>query len=54
MLVAIAMVEYGCDAISAVTFIREKRRGAINAVQLAYLESYRPTRKGKKGKCVIS
>lgn len=54
VLVAIALIEYGFDAISAVTFIRERRRGAINAVQLNYLESYTPKRKGNKGgKCVI-
>lgn len=51
VLVAIALIEYGMDAISAVTFIREKRRGAINAVQLAYLEGYKPTK--RKGKCTI-
>lgn len=52
VLVAIALIEYGFDPISAVTFIRGKRRGAINAVQLNYLESYRRTRKNDK-KCVI-
>lgn len=53
VLVAIALIEYGFDAISAVTFIRERRRGAINAVQLNYLESYKRTRKQDKGTCVI-
>ena len=53
MLAAIALIEYGMDAISAVTFIRERRRGAINAVQLNYLESYKRMKK-KKGKCCIS
>lgn len=52
VLVAIALIEYGMDAISAVTFIRERRRGAINTVQLNYLESYRPTRRSDK-KCTI-
>jgi protein tyrosine phosphatase type 4A len=47
VLVAIALIEYGMDAISAVTMIREKRRGAINSVQLSYLEVYRP--RGNKG-----
>jgi len=54
VLVAIALIEFGMDAISAVSFIRQRRRGAINAVQLKYLESYLPTRKfNKKSKCVI-
>lgn len=52
VLVAIALIEYGMDAISAVTFIRERRRGAINFVQLNYLESYKPVRKADK-KCSI-
>jgi protein tyrosine phosphatase type 4A len=51
VLVAIALIEHGMDAISAVTMIREKRRGAINAVQLGYLEMYRPM--GKQGGCSI-
>mmetsp|Transcript_13204 Transcript_13204/g.18070 ORF Transcript_13204/g.18070 Transcript_13204/m.18070 type:complete len:168 (-) Transcript_13204:368-871(-) len=53
VLVAIALIEYGMDAIPAVTLIREKRRGAINAVQLNYLESYVPKRRGKKGCCIM-
>lgn len=52
VLVAIALIEYGMDAISAVTFIRERRRGAINTVQLNYLESYKRRRKSG-GKCTI-
>jgi hypothetical protein len=49
--VAIALIQNGMDSVSAVTAIREKRRGAINAVQLAYLEDYQ-LQTGKK-KCVI-
>ena len=52
VLVAIALIEYGMDAVSAVTLIRSKRRGAINAVQLNYLESYKPSRDSSK-KCAI-
>jgi len=51
VLVAIALIEYGMDAAQAVTIIREKRRGAINHVQLNYLESYNPVT--RKSKCVI-
>jgi len=52
VLVAIALIEYGMDAVAAVSMIRNARRGAINAVQLAYLEGYKP--KSHKGKnCVI-
>lgn len=48
VLVAIALIEHGKEAVEAVSFIRERRRGAINAVQLAYLESYKPTRRSGK------
>jgi len=51
VLVAIALVEYGQDPMNAVTFIRERRRGAINALQLQYLQTYKRTK--KKSKCVI-
>lgn len=47
VLVAIALIQNGMDSVSAVTAIREKRRGAINAVQLAYLEDYQ-AHSGKK------
>jgi protein tyrosine phosphatase type 4A len=53
VLVAIALVEYGQDPGQAVTFIRERRRGAINAVQLQYLQSYKRQKKSG-GSCNIS
>ena len=52
VLVAIALVEAGQDPGQAVSFIRERRRGAINAVQLQYLQSYK-RRKVKGGFCSI-
>ncbi|GIY56449.1 protein tyrosine phosphatase type IVA 2 [Caerostris darwini] len=42
VLVAIALMELGMKYEDAVEFIRLKRRGAINAKQLAYLQKYRP------------
>lgn len=42
VLVAIALMEAGMRYEDAVELIRRKRRGAINARQLAYLEQYRP------------
>ena len=48
MLVAIALIEYAnIPALDAVGLIREKRRGAINQVQLNWLMSYKP-RKNKQ------
>lgn len=42
VLVALALIELGMKYEDAVQLIREKRRGAINAKQLQYLERYRP------------
>jgi len=42
VLVAIALMEQGLRYEDAVELIRKKRRGAINAKQLCYLEKYRP------------
>ncbi|KAJ0406652.1 hypothetical protein P43SY_009763 [Pythium insidiosum] len=52
VLVAIALIEHGLDAITAVEHIRKFRRGAINLRQLKYLERYEP-RRGDKSKCAI-
>jgi len=48
VLVAIALIELGLHYEEAITLIRDKRRGAINAKQLKYLKSYKP-----KKKCII-
>jgi len=42
VLVALALIELGMKYEDAVELIRQKRRGAINAKQLCYLEKYRP------------
>jgi len=42
VLVAVALMESGMKFNDAVDFIRKKRRGAINNIQLEYLEKYRP------------
>jgi protein tyrosine phosphatase type 4A len=42
VLVALALIELGMKYEDAVELIREKRRGAINAKQLGYLEKYHP------------
>eukprot|EP01107_Rhizomastix_libera_P018512 TRINITY_DN963_c0_g1_i3.p1 TRINITY_DN963_c0_g1~~TRINITY_DN963_c0_g1_i3.p1 ORF type:complete len:177 (+),score=30.84 TRINITY_DN963_c0_g1_i3:139-669(+) len=49
VLVAVALIEHGMNPLEAVAFIRERRRGAINNTQLAYVQKYKP--RGKK--CVI-
>ncbi|KAF8770002.1 Protein tyrosine phosphatase type IVA 1 like protein [Argiope bruennichi] len=57
VLVAIALMELGMKYEDAVELIRQKRRGAINAKQLAYLQKYRPksrlkTQNGLKQCCI--
>ncbi|KAG4089233.1 phosphatases II [Neocallimastix lanati (nom. inval.)] len=52
VLVAIALIEEGMNALDSVSYIRERRRGAINIKQLKYLEEYK--KKSKKKGCIIS
>eukprot|EP01028_Stygiella_incarcerata_P008256 TRINITY_DN354_c0_g1_i1.p1 TRINITY_DN354_c0_g1~~TRINITY_DN354_c0_g1_i1.p1 ORF type:complete len:173 (-),score=54.55 TRINITY_DN354_c0_g1_i1:303-821(-) len=48
LLVAIAMIEFcGVKALDAIGIIRKKRRGAINTLQMHYLEAYKPRLKKK-------
>ena len=53
MLVAVALMEAGYDAIDAVAYIRKVRRGAINKRQFAFLEGYTPTRRKAASCCVV-
>ena len=52
LLVSIALIEAGLDAMDAVELIRKRRRGAINRVQLKYVQDYKPTRR-KSGGCGV-
>jgi protein tyrosine phosphatase type 4A len=52
VLVAIAMIESGMNALAAVEYIREKRRGSINMRQIQYLKAYKV--RSKRGKnCIV-
>lgn len=52
VLVAVALIEYAnYDPVSAVSFIRKHRRGAINEKQLLYLESYKRRTKNVDNGC---
>jgi len=52
VLVAIALVERAqMDALDAISFVRARRRGAINATQMQFIEKY--YKQKKKGKCLI-
>lgn len=52
VLVAVALMEDGMNALDAIDLIRKKRRGAINARQLKFLEGYTPRRKSG-GCCAV-
>jgi len=45
VLVAIALIEHGMEASDAIEYIRQRRRGAINASQLRFLRSYKSSAK---------
>ncbi|XP_058124831.1 PRL-1 phosphatase isoform X2 [Anopheles ziemanni] len=58
VLVALALIELGLKYEAAVELIRDKRRGAINAKQLSYLEKYKPKsrlkhKNGHKNSCCV-
>ncbi|KAL2915731.1 hypothetical protein HK105_204677 [Polyrhizophydium stewartii] len=51
VLVAMALIEAGMAPLDSVIYIRERRRGAINARQLKFLEAYK--RRSKDKACLI-
>uniref|UniRef100_A0A0G4HE86 protein-tyrosine-phosphatase n=1 Tax=Chromera velia CCMP2878 TaxID=1169474 RepID=A0A0G4HE86_9ALVE len=53
VLVAVALIERGMEAMDAIMFIRQNRKGAINQRQLRFLENYKPKHGGTKCKCTI-
>ncbi|XP_053959541.1 uncharacterized protein LOC128864075 isoform X2 [Anastrepha ludens] len=58
VLVALALIELGLKYEAAVEMIRDKRRGAINAKQLSFLERYKPKarlkhKNGHKNSCCV-
>lgn len=58
VMVALALIELGLKYEEAVELIREKRRGAINAKQLGFLEKYRPksrlkAKNGRQNSCCV-
>ncbi|KAI8910829.1 protein-tyrosine phosphatase-like protein [Gorgonomyces haynaldii] len=51
VLVAMALIEAGMPPLDSVIYIRERRRGAINAKQLKFIEAYK--KRSKESKCSI-
>eukprot|EP00919_Chromeraceae_sp_WS-2016_P054180 GHVR01128613.1.p1 GENE.GHVR01128613.1~~GHVR01128613.1.p1 ORF type:complete len:182 (+),score=42.96 GHVR01128613.1:51-548(+) len=52
VLVAVVLIERGMEALDAIMFIRERRKGAINHRQLRFLELYKPRYAERKCMCV--
>jgi len=46
LFVVLAFIERGMKNLEAVDFVRNKRRGSINAKQLEFIHGYHPKRKG--------
>lgn len=44
VLACIALVEYGMQPLDAISYVRERRKGAINRKQLEFLKTYRRRR----------
>jgi protein tyrosine phosphatase type 4A len=54
VLVAIALIESGMNALEAIEFIRERRRGSINLKQLQYLKTYKVKLRKRNSKgCIV-
>jgi protein tyrosine phosphatase type 4A len=53
VLVAIALIESGMNALEAVDFIRERRRGSINLKQLQYLKTYKVKLRKRTKSCIV-
>lgn len=55
VLVCIALIEFcGFSPLDAVDYVRKRRRGAINARQLKFIEAYKPRKNKNKDKCIIT
>ncbi|CAO3571435.1 unnamed protein product [Mortierella alpina] len=46
VMVAISLVEGGMDPLDAIAYIRKARRGALNRIQIAFLDGYKKRKKG--------
>ncbi|KAI7818226.1 dual specificity protein phosphatase CDC14B [Gamsiella multidivaricata] len=52
LLVVIALIEEGMTPEESIAYVRERRRGALNAKQTKYIMDYK-RRKSRKSKCTI-
>jgi protein tyrosine phosphatase type 4A len=48
VLVALALLEMGVNPLDAIDFIRQRRRGAFNKLQIHYLDQYKRTTKYRR------
>lgn len=51
VMVAIALIESGTNALDAVAMIRKQRKGAVNKPQLEFLQKYK--KRSKKKGCIV-
>ncbi|KAF9091918.1 Protein tyrosine phosphatase type IVA 1 [Mortierella sp. AM989] len=54
VLVAISLVEGGMDPLDAIAYIRKARRGALNRIQISFLDGYKKRKQGFGTKKVLS
>ncbi|KAJ3370935.1 Protein tyrosine phosphatase type IVA 1 [Allomyces arbusculus] len=50
VLIAVALIEYGMPPLEAIEYVRARRRGAFNTMQVRYLDAYKPTRAKAAGR----
>ena len=53
LLVAIALVNAGCEPFDAIELIRKNRKGALNVIQANFISDYKPHSENKGGGCTI-
>jgi protein tyrosine phosphatase type IVA len=53
LLVALALVNRGCEPFEAIDMIRKGRRGALNVIQANYIIEYKPSGGKEKKDCTI-
>ncbi|KFH68148.1 hypothetical protein MVEG_06877 [Podila verticillata NRRL 6337] len=46
VMVAVSLIEGGMDPLDSIAYIRKARRGALNRVQIAFLDGYKKRKKG--------
>ncbi|KAI8096619.1 protein-tyrosine phosphatase-like protein [Halteromyces radiatus] len=48
VLVTLSLIESGMDPLDAISYVRQRRRGALNKTQVRFIDGYRPITKRNK------